>query len=222
MCLIIFKLPSIKIYFVLLFQTQYKIPRLIPGSVPSIFSWDEVIKSDQSDKVITTEPAETPPAKFQKLESSNEQIDVDATVVSSVQIDKISSVSFTDEEVYNVIRTGELKDAAANTSDVKVPMRLAELSIGELSLPSRWIMQSMQSSKSEGSKLLIVFTLESVKIDEHFQTFISKAVTVTEDLSVEINVYGQSLNPRNFDVPCHVTSIECLQKIIFDVSIFSP
>ncbi|XP_071640111.1 uncharacterized protein [Temnothorax longispinosus] len=197
--------------------TQYKIPRLIPGSVPSIFSWDEVIKSDQSDKVITTEPAETPPAKFQKLESSNEQIDVDAdkTVVSSVQIDKVSSVSFT--EVYNVIRTGELKEAAANTSDARVPMRLAELSTGELSLPSRWIMQSMQSSKSEGSKLLIVFTLESVKIDEHFQTFISKAVTVTEDLSVEINVYGQPLNPINFDVPCRVTSIECLQDIIFTI-----
>ena len=207
------------------FQSPYKVPRLVKGSVPSIFPWVE-----------STEASELTPSQGNHIDAVRQpQLDSKSTNSIIAETDA-SPLQFTHQKVLNVHkkkvsppidfldqskqqtlanRLDSVTTAANSEEKASLPLTFNQLSAAEINLPFGWL---FQKTVCEGTCLIILFTTKCTNINGIYKTVIQKAITVKYDLSIGITVLNNPVNIETFNLPHRITDMTQLRKLLQSVN----
>lgn len=187
-----------------IFQTQYKVPRLKKGSVPSKFPWTELIKLQEDvsgDK--EADPIETLAA----VPTGD-----DAVYRSDTHCEPTCDTSSAFEAVETAL-SGSASDLVSpksnseNPTDSPPPITFEQLMASDISMPSGW---NKQTVTYEDTKLIVCNTSRCAKIGGKFVTLTLKEIIVKADMTFEINVLGK---PVGEDLKIDVSQLRSLEKL---------
>lgn len=187
------------------------------GTVPSIFPWIEVvsesreaIQQPQTDgDIILQSQLGSPQEDGFDTEIDVSELPLKRQKVSDESRQNISAVKAIIQSPHEeIVDSQEIEMATAHqfvsSEDIlNSPLTFDRLAEGEINLPPGWLIQKTVCART---KLLILFTNKCVNVQKLWKTFILKAVTVENDLSVQVTVLGKPVDLEKLQFPCRLTN----------------